>query len=77
MCLKENIKSSPTCSVQKSGFGNSMTILLWEILFKNLAGTAGVVRIHGTNKAVAASIDSSAVILLGSHPSNWWKTSSG
>ena len=38
-----------------------MIILLWVTPFKNPVVTAGIVRIHGTNKAVAASVDSSAV----------------
>ena len=37
-------------------------------------GDAGVVRVHGTDKAVAASVDSSAVYCW-AHPLNWWKTS--
>ena len=28
---------------------------------QNLGGDSGVVRVHGTNKAIAASVDSSAV----------------
>ena len=59
--------------VVKNGFGNSMIIQLWEILFKNQVETAGVVRVHGTNKAVAASVDSSAVYCW-AHPLSWWKT---
>ncbi len=38
-----------------------MIIQLWVILFKKPGGDSGVVRIHGTSKAVAASVDSSAV----------------
>ena len=51
----------------KNGFGNSMIILLWEIQYKKPGGDAGVVRVHGTDKAVAASVDSSAVYCW-SHP---------
>ena len=38
-------------------------------------GDAGVVRVHGTNKAVAASVDSSATYCLGTS-FNWRKTNS-
>ena len=42
--------------VVKNGFGNNMIIQLWEILFKNQVDDSGVVRVHGTDKAVAASV---------------------
>ena len=35
------------------------------IQFKNQGVTAGVVRVHGTNKAIAASVDSSAIYCYG------------
>ena len=34
-------------------------------------GDSGVVRVHGTNKAVATSVDSFCSLLLGSSI-NWW-----
>ena len=51
--------------VAKNGFGNSTTILLWEILYKP-GGDSGVVRVHGTDKAVAASVDPLRFLLA--HP---------
>ena len=47
--------------------GTNMITQLWVIQYKNLAGDAGVVRVHGTNKAVAASVDSSATYCY-AHP---------
>ena len=60
--------------VAKSGFGNNTIIQLWEILFKNPGGDSGVVRVHGTNKAVAASVDRFCSCILLGPSTYWWKT---
>ena len=45
----------------KNGFGNNIDHTVMGDTIQKPGGDAGVVRVHGTNKAVAASVDSSAV----------------